>query len=93
MFEDYLTIIEERTYQTHFGVNTFMVAIVTTNATRMNSMMALLERMKPGQSPKCFLFKHIPVFTSSKPSAPATGHILTDPWKRAGFPNFYLNKE
>ncbi len=83
MFEDYLTIIEQRTYQTHFGANTFMVAIVTTNATRMN----------PGQSAKRFLFKHIPVFTSSKPSAPATGHILTDPWKRAGFPDFYLNKE
>ena len=93
MFEDYLTIIEQRTYQTHFGANTFMVAIVTTNATRMNSMIALLERMNPGQSAKRFLFKHIPAFTSPKPSAPATGHMLTDPWKRAGFPDFYLNKE
>jgi hypothetical protein len=93
MFEDYLTIIEQRIYKTHFGANTFMVAIITTNETRMNSMMALLERMNPGQSAKRFLFKHIPVFTSYKPSAPATGHMLTDPWKRAGFPDFYLNRE
>ena len=93
MFEDYLTIIERRTYQTHFGANTFMVAIVTTNETRMNSMMALLARMNPGQAAKRFLFKHMPVFNSYKQSAPATGHMLTDPWKRAGFPDFYLNKE
>ena len=93
MFEDYLTIIEQRTYQTHFGANTFIVAIVTTNETRMNSMMALLERMNPGQAAKRFLFKHIPVFTSYKPFAPATGHILTDPWKRTGFPDFCLIAE
>lgn len=93
MFEDYLRIIEERTYQTHFGANTFMVAIVTTGETRMNSMMALLARLNPGQSAKRFLFKHIPVFTSYQPSAPATGHMLTEPWKRAGFPDFYLNRK
>lgn len=93
MFEDYLTIIEQRIYQTHFGANTFMVAIVTTNEARLNSMMALLARMNPGQSAKRFLFKHIPVFTSYKPSAPATGHMLTEPWRRVGFPDFYLNKE
>jgi len=93
MFEDYLTIIERRTYQTHFGANTFMVAIVTTSETRMNSMMALLERMDSGQSAKRFLFKHIPIFASYRPTAPATGHLLTEPWKRAGFPDFYLNRE
>jgi hypothetical protein len=93
MFEDYLTIIERRTYQSHFGANTFMVAIVTTNETRMNSMMALLQRMTPGQSARRFLFKHIPVFTSSRDPAPATGHMLTEPWKRVGFPDFHLDQE
>jgi hypothetical protein len=92
MFEDYLTIIEQRIYQKHFGANTFMVAIVTTNETRMNSMMALLERMNTGQAAMRFLFKHIPVFTSYEQSAPATGHMLTEPWKRAGYPDFYLDK-
>jgi hypothetical protein len=93
MFEDYLTIINQRTYQTHFGANTFMVAIVTMNEPRMNSMMALLERMSPGQSAKRFLFKHIPVFTSYQPSPPASGQMLTDPWKRVGYPDFCLIKE
>jgi len=93
MFEDYLTIIKHRTYQTHFGANTFMVAIVTTNGPRMNSMMALLERMNPGQSAKRFLFKHIPAFTSYQPSAPATGQMLTDPWTRVGYPEFCLINE
>jgi len=93
MFEDYLAIIAQRTYQTHFGANTFMVAIVTTNAARMNSMMALLARMNPGDAARRLLFKHIPVFTAVKPAVPATGHMLTQPWKRVGFPDFYLNQE
>jgi hypothetical protein len=93
MFDDYLTIIQQATFQTHFGANTFMVAIVTTNETRMNSMMALLERMRPDQSARRFLFKHIPVFTSCEPSAPATGHMLTEPWKRVGYPDFCLIAE
>lgn len=93
MFEDYLTIIEQRTYQAHFGANTFMVAIVTTNETRMNSMMALLERMNPDQSARKVLFKYIPAFTSDKLSAPATGHMLTVPWRRVGFPDFCLIAE
>jgi len=93
MFEDYLTIIEKRTYQSHFGANTFMVAIVTTNETRMISMMALLERMNPGQSARRFLFKHTPVFTSYQPAAPATGHMLTESWRRVGFSDFCLIAE
>lgn len=92
-FRAYLTVLDGGIHRKHFGVNTCMLAFVTTNEARMRSMMALLERMNPGQSAKRFLFKHIPAFTSYKPSASATGHILTDPWKRSGFPDFYLNKE
>jgi hypothetical protein len=86
MFEDCLTVIEQRTCQKHFGANTFMVAIVTTSEMRMNSMMALPDRIGPGQAAKRFLFKYIPVGASYRQSAPATGHMLTEPWKRAGCP-------
>jgi hypothetical protein len=90
MLEDYLTIIEHRTYQKHFGANTFMIAIVTTNEARMNSMMALLARMHPGEAAKRFLFKHTASFASPGQPPSPTGHILTESWKRASFPDFCL---
>jgi hypothetical protein len=93
MFEDYLTIIEQRTYQRHFGANTFMVAIVTTSEARMKSMMALLARMDPGESAKRFLFKHSPGFASHGQFPSPTGHMLEEPWKRVGFPDFCLIEE
>lgn len=93
MFEDYLTIIEQRTYQSHFGANTFMVAIVTTTANRMNSMMALLARMNPGDAAKRFLFKHTSACSSHRQSLPPAGDLLAAPWKRAGFPDFCLARE
>ena len=93
MFEDYLTIIEQRTYQRHFGANTFMVAIVTTNEARMKSMMALFARMQPGEAAKRFLFKHSSGLASLGQFPSPTGHMLVEPWKRAGFPDFCLIEE
>ena len=89
-FSAYLAIMENRIYAAHFGANSFFVPIITTNESRMRSMMSLLERMKPGQNGKRFLFKHIPAFTSFGKPAPATGHMLTQPWERAGLAPFSL---
>lgn len=93
MFEDYLTIIEQRIYQKHFGANTFMVAIVTTSEARMKSMMALLARMQSGDAAKRFLFKHSPSLASHGQFPSPTGRMLEEPWKRAGFPDFCLIEE
>ncbi len=56
-----------------------MVPFITTTETRMGSMIALLERLRPGPLAKRFLFKHIPSFTSFEKAAPATGHMLIEP--------------
>jgi hypothetical protein len=96
-FRGYLAIIERGIYRSHYGANTFMVPFVTTNETRMRNMMDLLGRMI-GNGPheksiaKRFLFKHMPAFTSFKQSAPATGHMLTEPWARVGYPDFHFDK-
>lgn len=90
-FRGYLNIMERRIYRSHFGAETFMVPIITTSEVRMRSMMTLLERMKPGEHGRRFLFKHIPAFTDRE-TPPATGHMLTEPWHRAGFEPFYLDK-
>ena len=86
----YLTVIHRGIHRAHFGASTFMIPFITTSAARMNSMMSLLSRLQPGDHARCFLFKHIPSFTSHAPQAPATGHMLTQPWQRVGFDPFCL---
>ena len=71
-----------------YGATTFMLPFITTTQARMRSMIALLERLRPGPLARRFLFKHIPSFTSFDKPAPATGHMLTEPWHRAGYDPF-----
>ena len=87
-FTAYLAALEQDVPRRHFGATTFLVPFITTTEARMRSMIALLEWLKAGPFTKCFLFKHIPSFTSFEKPAPATGHMLTDPWHRAGFDPF-----
>ena len=92
-FRAYLTVLGRGIHRKHFGVNTCMVAFITTSEARMHSMKALLERMEVGQLAKHFIFKHMPAFASYEQSAPATGHMLTEPWQRVGgLPDFLLNQ-
>lgn len=87
-FTAYLTALEHDVPRHRYGATTFMVPFITTTETRMRSMIALLERLHAGPLAKRFLFKHIPSFTSFEKAAPATGHMLTEPWYRAGFDPF-----
>ena len=87
-FTAYLTALEQDMPRRHFGASTFMIPFITTTEARMRSMIALLERLGAGPLARRFLFKHIPSFTSFERPAPATGHMLTEPWHRAGFNPF-----
>jgi hypothetical protein len=89
-FVAYTAVAEQGIYRSHFGFPNFLVPIITTNVTRMRSMMALLDRLAGGRGSKMFLFKTFPAFASSeKPPAP-NGHMLSVPWERAGFPPLSL---
>lgn len=87
-FTAYLTALENDVPRQRYGATTFIIPFVTTTEARMRSMIALLARMRAGPLAKRFLFKHIPSFTSFEKPAPATGHMLTEPWHRAGFDPF-----
>lgn len=89
-FLAYLSALDQDVPARHFGATTFLIPFVTTTRVRMLSMMDLLQRLKPGPYGKRFLFKHTPSFTSFDKPAPASGHILFDPWHRAGFEPFSL---
>ncbi|HVX90245.1 MAG TPA: hypothetical protein VHC20_01255 [Candidatus Paceibacterota bacterium] len=87
-FSAYLSILEQEVPRRHFGATTFMVPFITTTEHRMRSMIASLDRLRAGPLAKRFIFKHIPAFTSFEKPAPATGHMLIEPWHRAGFEPF-----
>jgi hypothetical protein len=87
-FAAYLTALEHDVPLRRFGATTFMIPFVTTTEARMRSMIGLLERLRAGPLAKRFLFKHIQSFASFGMSAPASGHMLSDPWQRAGFEPF-----
>jgi hypothetical protein len=80
----YTAIAEQGIYHSHLGFPNFFVPIITSSTTRMHSMMRLLEKMTDGRGSKMFLFKTFPAFTSFEPPPKAGGHMLTEPWHRAG---------
>jgi hypothetical protein len=87
-FLAYLTALEHDVPARRFGATTFMLPFITTSEVRMQSMIALLNRLEAGPHAKRFLFKHVPSFTSFGKAAAASGHMLTERWQRAGFEPF-----
>jgi len=87
-FMAYLSALNQDVPRQQFGATTFLIPFVTTTRVRMQSMMELLQMLGPGALSKRFLFKHIPSFTSFEKPSPATGHMILEPWQRAGFAPF-----
>ena len=88
----YLAVAEQGLHRSHFGFPNFFVPFITTSSARMRSMMELLDRLTDGHGSKFLLFKTFPSFTAAeRPPAPS-GHMLTEPWQRVGFPPFSLDR-
>ncbi len=85
-FAAYLAIAEQNIHRSHFGFPNFFVPFITTTAARLNSMMALVERLTGKQGSQILLFNTFPTLTSPDRPPPAGGHMLTEPWQRVGFP-------
>jgi hypothetical protein len=91
-FAAYLAIAEQGIHRSHFGFPNFFVPFITTTAARISTMMELLARITAGRGSKILLFKTFPSFTSpERPPAPS-GHMLTEPWQRVGFPPLSLDR-
>jgi hypothetical protein len=91
-FAAYSAIAEQGIYRSHFGFPNFFVPIITTTSVRMQSMIGMLEKLTDGHGSKTFLFKTFPAFASVESPPKPSGHMLTEPWRRAGFPLFHLNR-
>jgi hypothetical protein len=91
-FAAYMAIAEQGLHRSHFGFPNFFIPFITTSAARLTSMMELLGRLTGGRGCKILLFKTFPSFTSpERPPAPS-GHMLTEPWQRVGFPPLPLDR-
>jgi Replication-relaxation len=89
-FAAYIAIADQRIYRAHFGFPNFFVPLIAPTRVRMESMMALLQRMTGGRGSKMFLFKTFPLLSSAEKSPSPDGRMLTEPWQRAGFEPFCL---
>lgn len=90
-FAAYMAIAEQGLHRTHFGFPNFFVPFITTTAARLQTMIALLDRMTAGRGSKVLLFKTFPSFTSAERPPAASSHMLTVPWQRAGHPPLHLD--
>lgn len=82
----------DRGYEHHFGTGRFFVPIVTIGDVRMRSMMRLLLKLTEGKGSRHILFKQLDDFTTFSSFPPATGHMLTVPWQRAGCDPFDISE-
>ncbi|MDP3074747.1 LysR family transcriptional regulator [Bradyrhizobium sp.] len=93
-FDDYIYALENGLFQKQYDVRTFFIPFITRNERRMQSMMDCLaaktERKK--ELRRYFLFKTHPTL-KSRENPRASGHMLTEPWKRVGNADLYLDKE
>jgi hypothetical protein len=91
-FAAYAAIAEQGIHRSHFGFPNFFIPFITGTGARLRTMMELLDRLTDGRGTKIFLFKTFPTFASlQKPLAPS-GHMLTEPWQRVGFPPLSLDR-
>lgn len=84
----YLEARQTSAFHERFGIPNLLVLTVTTSATRIDSMLALLGTLT-GASPEGaagMLFKSRPEFGRYWQSPPVMGDLFTDPWTRTTAP-------
>lgn len=82
-------------YEKHFGTGRFFVPFITIGEPRMRSAIRTVLKLTDGKGSKHILFKYVDDFASFASFPPATGHMLTVPWERAGHEAdvlFFLNE-
>lgn len=85
----YLTILQNEIYTDHYGTSTFFALFHTVNTGRAKEILKIIEMvvLEFGFEPELaetLLVKCTPMFNTLEGSpAPATGHVLTEPWQRA----------
>jgi len=88
----YREIASRKTHQTHFGLPNLLVLNVTTNEQHMQNIMRFVKEITDGKGSTHLLFKTMPSLASLEKAPPPTPYILTEPWQRAGHPDFQIDQ-
>jgi hypothetical protein len=91
-FRAYLNVLHDKIYKKHYGIKNCTIPFITNTEARMHSMMALLQKMEPGDLAEHIIFSHVPSFYAFRETFKAGGQMFTAPWKRAGLPDFHMNQ-
>jgi hypothetical protein len=78
----YLTVLEQRLYEAHFGFPNLTILFTSTTKTRVENMIALLESMSTKHL-DCFGFQVFPTIISDTPQ-PTAGFAINQPWLQVG---------
>jgi|SRR5271165_3694828 len=92
-FREYLAVNEQRLAQRIFGLpGPFYFLFVTDLPARVDGMIKLLLEVTKGKGSPYFLFRYFPSYDDyEKPPLPM-GALITEPYKRAGHPDFFMNE-
>ena len=74
----YLTVLEHRLYETHFGLPNLTILFSSTTKMRLENMIALLASM-PTKFLNCFGFQVFPTIISDS-KQPESGWAMKRPW-------------
>jgi hypothetical protein len=78
----YLTVLEQKLYDTHFGFPNLTILFTSTTKTRVENMIALLASMNT-KYPNCFGFQVFPTIISDA-EQPCAGFAINQPWLQVG---------
>jgi hypothetical protein len=88
----YQHVVKNRTYKTHWGLPNLLVLNLTTNEFHKKKIIELVRELTEGNGATYLLFKSTPALGDIAPVAKPTGHLLADPWQRAGHDDFHLTQ-
>lgn len=84
MFAAYAEYLERDGPYERYGISRISIPVITTSKRRMENFIDILKRTVEPRFHDRFLFKYAPHYRDGY--LPATAHIVTEPWARAGEP-------
>jgi len=87
-FIAYREIARQRLYQSRYGLPSAIIPFITINEAHKRAMMRVVEKLTEGKGSKLFIFKSTSNFASFENFPLPTGHMVTEPWERAGHPPY-----
>lgn len=84
-------IMQHHLYEKQWGLKNLMTLVVVDSQQKIDSMKSLILRETEGKGVPYIAFHQIPVLDRVEDKVEPLP-LYTDPWQRAGYPDYYLNQ-